>query len=301
MRTLRDQWLGATIASIALFVAAGGPGAAVAAIEDLVTGKEIANGTITDRDIAKKTLKKLRGKTGPAGPEGAQGERGPAGPPGETGPAGPAGSPDTSQQVLGKLAQVDGAGSGLDADLLDGASSGAFVADADTAGGDLGGSFSNLQLGTNSVGTNEIATNGVEGAEIAGNAVASSEIADGTVASADVDDGSLTGADVSNGSLRLQDLGGSAGFGGGSTAGTVIPANVCMSLAGGNGLTPGGLVIPRDNLTGSAALPDQLALIPTVVEPDGQASIIACNLLGVDATISAYNVSASVIAPGTGS
>ena len=39
---------------------------------------------------------------------------------GVAGPQGPAGSPDTAAQVLGKLASVDGAGSGLDADTLDG-------------------------------------------------------------------------------------------------------------------------------------------------------------------------------------
>jgi hypothetical protein len=36
------------------------------------------------------------------------------------GPAGPAGSPDTAAQVLAKLVTVDGTGSGLDADLIDG-------------------------------------------------------------------------------------------------------------------------------------------------------------------------------------
>jgi hypothetical protein len=41
---------------------------------------------------------------------------------GVAGPTGPSGSPDTGAQVLGKLATVDGAGSGLDADTLDGLS-----------------------------------------------------------------------------------------------------------------------------------------------------------------------------------
>jgi hypothetical protein len=41
---------------------------------------------------------------------------------GPVGPAGPAGSPDTAAQVLAKVATVDGAGSGLDADSLDGLS-----------------------------------------------------------------------------------------------------------------------------------------------------------------------------------
>ncbi|GEM_PF-1345458 len=54
------------------------------------------------------------GATGPQGPQGPQGEQGPQGPPGEDG------SPDTPEQVLAKLIQVDGTGSQLDADRLDG-------------------------------------------------------------------------------------------------------------------------------------------------------------------------------------
>ncbi len=63
----------------------------------------------------------LRGPAGPAGPEGPVGPQGPAG------AAGGDGSPDTPQQVRDKLRQVDGAGSGVDADLLDGRQASAFV------------------------------------------------------------------------------------------------------------------------------------------------------------------------------
>ena len=42
-----------TIGLIALFVAVGGPGAAIAAVGDLISGKEIENRSITDKDIAK--------------------------------------------------------------------------------------------------------------------------------------------------------------------------------------------------------------------------------------------------------
>ncbi|MEZ4472881.1 MAG: hypothetical protein R3F60_19265 [bacterium] len=70
------------------------------------------------------------GLVGPAGPAGAPG---PAGPQGPAGPAGGNGSPDTPAQVLGKLVQVDGAGSGLDADLLDGLDATRFMrTDRDT-------------------------------------------------------------------------------------------------------------------------------------------------------------------------
>lgn len=64
------------------------------------------------------------GAPGPAGPPGADSTV--PGPPGATGPAGASGSPDTAAQVLAKLITVDGAGSGLDADLLDGKDSTAF-------------------------------------------------------------------------------------------------------------------------------------------------------------------------------
>ena len=55
-----------------------------------------------------------------------------------------------------------------------------------TAGGDLSGIFSNLQIVANAVGTSEIATDGVAAAEIAAGAVGTSEIADGTVALGDM-------------------------------------------------------------------------------------------------------------------
>ncbi|WP_375568358.1 tail fiber domain-containing protein [Seohaeicola saemankumensis] len=61
------------------------------------------------------------GQTGP------QGVQGPAGPTGVQGPAGADGSPDSAAQILAKLVTVDGAGSGLDADLLDGIQASAFA------------------------------------------------------------------------------------------------------------------------------------------------------------------------------
>ena len=66
----------------------------------------------------------LRGAQGVAGVAGPQG---PAGPAGAAGGQGEAGSPDTPAQVRDKLLQADGAGSGVDADLLDGIDSAAFV------------------------------------------------------------------------------------------------------------------------------------------------------------------------------
>jgi hypothetical protein len=80
-----------------------------------VNSDDIEDGSITAADINLRSFPPSvpgpRGETGPRGPEG---------------PQGPAGSPDTPQQVLDKLLEVDGAGSDLDADLLDGLSSNAF-------------------------------------------------------------------------------------------------------------------------------------------------------------------------------
>lgn len=85
------------------------------------------------------------GPTGPAGPVGPAGPAGPAGPQGEIGPSGPQGEPgvkgdkgdkgdpgasgsaDTPMQVLDKIKQVDGPGSGLDASFLDGYDSSHFL------------------------------------------------------------------------------------------------------------------------------------------------------------------------------
>jgi hypothetical protein len=61
------------------------------------------------------------GQTGPQGPQGIQGDKGDQGEPGTSGSA------DTPAQILSKLLTVDGQGSGLDASLLDGQDSSAFL------------------------------------------------------------------------------------------------------------------------------------------------------------------------------
>jgi hypothetical protein len=72
-------------------------------------------------------------KRGPRGPQGLQGPQGPQGQPGQPGQPGQDGSPDSASDVLTKLLTVDGGGSGLDADLLDGLSSNAFLPAGGTA------------------------------------------------------------------------------------------------------------------------------------------------------------------------
>lgn len=175
----RRQSLALSIALVALFVALGGPAAAERAARKLlppnsVGARQIVNGSIKTRDLARSTVRSLRGRrgrTGPAGPAGPQGPQGAtgatgpqgaAGPQGPEGPQGPAGSPDTPAQVLAKLLTVDGAGSGLDADLLDGqhasdfASASSAVLDGDTASGALAGTYPNPTLAADSVGLGEM-------------------------------------------------------------------------------------------------------------------------------------------------
>lgn len=67
-------------------------------------------------------LETLRGPQGPQGPQGIQGIQGPPG----------AGSPDTPEQVLAKLLQVDGTGSGLNSDTLRGLTPDDLLAEVET-------------------------------------------------------------------------------------------------------------------------------------------------------------------------
>lgn len=86
------------ILGAAALVLTAGAGGAVA--RDLITGKDIKDGTVASADVKNETLKlkdlapqaqeALRGQTGPPGPQGVPGVPGPAGVPGPTGPPGPA-------------------------------------------------------------------------------------------------------------------------------------------------------------------------------------------------------------------
>lgn len=72
-----------------------------------VTTKQIRNGTIAERDLAKSLVGSLKGATGaegavgPAGPAGADGQTGPAGAVGPEGPAGEVGPPGPGSDIDG--------------------------------------------------------------------------------------------------------------------------------------------------------------------------------------------------------
>ena len=117
------------VAYLALFVAVGGTAAYASAalvgpngtIQGCVMKKGKAKGTLR---IVKPGARCKRSEQAIAlnqrGVPGVPGAPGAAGAPGEQGATGSSGSPDSPPQVLDKLEQVDGAGSGLESDLLDG-------------------------------------------------------------------------------------------------------------------------------------------------------------------------------------
>ena len=152
MRRIRSHLTFANVvACVCLFVVLGGTSVAqdvASSASRLITGKQVRNNSITGIDIKDRSLtdKDFKtpprvsadgapGATGPTGPQGPAGAQGPEGDRGDTGASGQNGapgedgqdgargqdgSPDTEAQVLEKLKNVDGPGSGLNADQLDG-------------------------------------------------------------------------------------------------------------------------------------------------------------------------------------
>jgi hypothetical protein len=119
---LRNQWAG--VLALFLVLAGGTAWAATELDKNEVKSKHIGKGQVKNGDLARGAVTSPKVANGSLlGEDFAPGEllQGQTGPPG---PEGPAGSPDSPQQVLGKLRQVDGNGSGLDADQVDGVDSG---------------------------------------------------------------------------------------------------------------------------------------------------------------------------------
>ena len=120
MSVIRQRLTYANVVStLCLFLILAGAGAYAAGKlgRNTVGSKQVKNDSLTGKDVNEATLSLARGATGPAG---AVGSVGPAG------ATGPSGSPDNPAQVLAKLLQVDGAGSGLDADTVSGVPAGSL-------------------------------------------------------------------------------------------------------------------------------------------------------------------------------
>ncbi len=112
------------VSVIALSVSLGGTGyAAVVLPANSVGKKQIKKNAVTGAKVKNRSLVAADFKANqlPAGPAGAAGAPGAQGPKGDKGEPGADGSPDSPQGVLDKVTQVDGSGSGLDADTVDGA------------------------------------------------------------------------------------------------------------------------------------------------------------------------------------
>jgi hypothetical protein len=108
---LRNNVLGLT----ALFIALGAGAYAAGLPKNSVKAKQIKAGAVKNAELADDAVTSQKVEDGSLlGADFAAGQL-------PAGPQGPAGSPDTAQQVLDKLKQVDGSGSGLDADTLAGA------------------------------------------------------------------------------------------------------------------------------------------------------------------------------------
>jgi hypothetical protein len=105
---------------VAIFIALGGSAFAVGLAKNSVKSKQIKDGAVNTSDLADNAVTSPKVADGSLlGRDFAAGQL-PVSAPGSTGATGPqglAGSPDTPQQVLDKIEQVDGAGSGLEADI----------------------------------------------------------------------------------------------------------------------------------------------------------------------------------------
>jgi hypothetical protein len=116
------------VSTLCLFVLFGGAAyAATGLTKDSVTSRQIKAGSVRNEELGDDAVTSPKVQDGSlleADFAPGQLPRGPKGDDGAPGAPGADGSPDTPAQVLGKLRQVDGAGSGIDADSIDGIDSG---------------------------------------------------------------------------------------------------------------------------------------------------------------------------------
>ena len=125
---LREQWLGASLALVALFIALGGTsfaGNVTSRAARLITGKQVKNNSITGKDVKDGSLNQ-EDFSGAVAADGTAGPPGPAGPAGPPGPKGDAGAPNPNAVNSDRLDDLDSAdflrasGKAADADTVDG-------------------------------------------------------------------------------------------------------------------------------------------------------------------------------------
>ena len=292
---VRSQRIGIALGALALFIALGGPAAADQAASraaKLITGKQIADRSLTLKDLSPSAVSALQGKTGAQGPAGAPGAQGPAGPPGAQGPPG-AGAADVSpQQAVAKLTSADGESSGLDADLLDGRSSEYFapaagaLLDGDGASGDLSGSFPSPQLAAGSVGGAEIATDAVGASDLAPDSVTGAKIATGTIDDTDLGAGSVGAGEIATaavGRSKLRSGGSSASL---TFSYPTLVASTCVDIPfSTNQADPGEIMLPLVD----GSLVAGLYLVPTVVQQQSVAWLQVCNGSGSQVSAGSFS------------
>ena len=197
---------------------------------------------------------------------------GPQGPQGDTGAAG---SADTPSQVLAKLATVDGAGSGLDADLLDGVTLAALQRRGTTTSCPAGQRMT-------AIGANGDVTCAADLTAPTG--TASGDLS-GSYPGPQIAANAVTGANVLDGSLGKADLTAALGPSGTAFNGFVIAAQTCRMNVLSNintGAASGDIVVPR---FASGTVPDGLVLQPYIVGADGDVVRILCNATSVDISL----------------
>jgi hypothetical protein len=118
---IRTHIRGNVVGYVAVFIALSGSAYAAVTLErNQVKSKHIAPGQVKNSDLKSNSVNSPKVADGSLVEDDFAAGELPAGPRGPEGEQGPPGSPDTPQQVRDKLAQVDGDGSGIDADSVDG-------------------------------------------------------------------------------------------------------------------------------------------------------------------------------------
>jgi hypothetical protein len=97
----------------------------------------------------------------------------------------------------------------------------------EVAGGDLSGTYGDLQIIGNAVGSSEIATDAVRSSEIADGNVTTNDISDGTVGQADIATGGVAASEIADGSVGAAEVN--------IVLGTPVTSSILAGNSEGNG------------------------------------------------------------------